>query len=71
VEADLVVLDGAEVEGKKIEEQSALGLGGQPNELAIVVLLDFFINVLDIGRFAAQAGAVINDLKIDFSGGII
>ena len=71
MEANLVILDGAQIEREKIEKKRPFGLGGQADQFALIVIFDFFVNIFDIGRFAAQARTVIYDFKINFQGRII
>jgi hypothetical protein len=71
VKFNLIPLDHPQVQGKKIKTQRSFGFGSQADQFAFVVLLNFFINIFDIRGFATESRSIIDDFKIDFSGGII
>jgi hypothetical protein len=56
VKARLEALHRAQLERKKVEEQRAIHLGGQRDELALRRRIDLVVHVLDVGRLAAQTG---------------
>src|SRR5216683_2625018 len=68
VEPRLETSDGAQIERKKIEEKSSIGLGGQRDHLAFLLIGRFIENELQVRRLTAQTGAVIDDFAIDLAG---
>src|SRR5262249_25893527 len=67
VEADLVPLDLAERDRKKIEEQRPLGLRREGDHLALRVGVGPLEDVVQVGGLPAQAGAVVDDLAVDLA----
>src|SRR5204862_5199162 len=61
----------AEVEGEEVEEESAVGLGGERQHLALVVRGQRVVDELQVGRLPAQTGTVIDDLRGDLFGGVV
>src|SRR6185369_16505195 len=57
--------DLAEVEGKEVEEESAVRLRGQREHLALVVRRQRIVDELQIRRFSAEARTVVDDLGSD------
>ena len=68
VDASLEAANTAEIEGQEVEEKGAFRLRGQRDHLALLLLAGLLINKLQIGRLAAETGAVIDDLAINFPG---
>src|SRR5213082_679780 len=64
-------LDNQSVERKKVEEQSAIGCGGERNEVAAILRINPLMDVTEIGSFATEGRTVINDLKLDLAAGVI
>jgi len=60
--------NGAEIERQKVEEKGTIGLRGQRDHFALLLLGGLLVNVLEIGGLAAQARAVVDDFAIDFPG---
>src|ERR1019366_8963703 len=65
VEARLEPAHGAEVERQEIEEERAVGLGGERDELALGGRVRPVVDVLEVRRLSAEAGTVVNDLAVD------
>src|SRR5207248_5600812 len=63
--------DLAERKGKEIEEEGALGLGGEGDHLPLRLLVGVRVDVLQIRRLPAEAGAVIDDLAVDLARAVI
>ena len=63
--------DGSEIEGQEIEEEGAVGLGGEGNHLALRIRRRLAVDVLQVGGLTAQPGTVVHDLTVDFLGGVI
>ncbi len=59
---DLELADHAGLDGQKVEEIGPLSLGLEADELAAVGGVELEVDVAEVGRFAAQAGAVVDDL---------
>src|SRR6185295_8748831 len=73
LELGLETLDGHGLDGQKVEEQRAVGTGGQRNELALVALrgLDVLVNLYEVCGLAAHGRTVIYDFDLQFSGSLI
>jgi len=67
VETGLEPANGAEFERHKIEEERAIGFGGEAYELTFRLGGSRVIDILQIRRFTAQARPVVNDLAIYLS----
>src|SRR5207247_7424064 len=63
--------NGSQIYRQEIEEECALGLGGQGYELASRLGLNLAVNVLEIRRLAAKPGTIVNDLTIDLARGVV
>src|SRR5207245_11806859 len=57
-----------EVEGKEVKKQGPLGLGGERDHLALLLLGGLLVDMLQVGGFAAKARAVIHNLAINLAG---
>jgi len=71
MEADLVILNSAQVEREKIKKKRPFGFGGQADQFTLIIIFNFIVNIFDISRFAAQTRTIINNFKINFPGRII
>src|SRR5215210_1248269 len=71
MEAGGEAADAPQVEGEEVEEQRAVGLGGQRNHLALRLGRCLVVDVLQIGRLPTQAGAVVDDLAVDLLAGVV
>jgi hypothetical protein len=71
VKAGLETLHGAQLEGQEVEEEGAVHLRGQRDELALGGGIDLVVDVLDVSRLAAKTGAVVDDFAVDFAGRIV
>src|SRR5581483_938824 len=73
VELDLQIegADFADVDGKKIEEQGAVGLRCERQHLPLLLGGELVEDDHEIGRFAAETGAVIHDLGRHLTGSVI
>src|SRR5207247_6656686 len=67
VEAGLEAADLAERERQEVEEQGALGLGRERDHLALRLGVRLVVDPLQVGRLAAQPGAVVDDLAVDLA----
>jgi hypothetical protein len=56
VEPGLEAADRAEVHGQEVEEEGALGLGGERDELAACVGGDLAVDVLEVRRLPPSPG---------------
>src|SRR5262249_54742022 len=71
VEAGGEAADGAEVERQEVEEERAVGLGRQRDHLALRLRGGLVVDVLQVGRLAAQPRAVVDDLAVDLLAGVV
>ena len=67
VEARLEAAHRAEFERHEVEEECAVGLSRKTDQLAFSRGRSRIVDVLQVGRLAAQAGAVIDDLAVDLA----
>jgi hypothetical protein len=67
VEARLEPTDGAEIQGKEIEEQGAVRFRGQGHHFALLVLAGVVVDPLEVGGFSAQTWTVVNELAVNFA----
>jgi hypothetical protein len=68
MEAGFEAANGPEIKWKEIEEEGAVGFGGKRDHLALLFFRGFIVNALQIRRFTAQTGAVVDDFAIDLAG---
>src|SRR5581483_1283173 len=59
--------DGTQVERQEVEEQRAIGLGGQRIHFTLLLLAGFVEHPLQVGGLAAQTGTVVHDLAVDLA----
>ena len=71
VEPHLEALDGAHVEGQEVEEQRAVGLGGEAHQLAALLGVGLLVDPLDVRGLAAEARTVVDDLAVDLARGVV
>jgi hypothetical protein len=71
VKTRLEPTDCTQVQGKKIEEQCAVGLGGQGYHFPLLVGPGVVVNPLQIGGLATKTWTVVDQFAVDFSGGKI
>src|SRR5512138_114419 len=71
VEAGLEPPDLAEREGQEVAEERALGLGRQGDHLPLRVRVRLRVDVLQVRRLPAEAGAVIDDLAVDLARAVV
>src|SRR5215207_1318044 len=71
VEARLEASDRSEIDRKKVEEQRALGLGRERDELAARVRRHLAVDMLEVRRLPAEAWTVIHDLTVDLARGVV
>jgi hypothetical protein len=62
---------GSKVERKKIEEESAVRLGCERNHLSFLIRSRVVVNPLQVRGLPAKAGAVVDELAVDFASGKI
>ena len=62
LDAGLHAPDGAQFDGQEIEEEGAVRLGGQGQHLAAPIAGQRVVDMLEVGRLAAEARAVVDDL---------
>jgi hypothetical protein len=67
VEARLEAADLTERERQEVEEQRALGLGGERDHLPLQIGVGLVVDPLQVGRLATQPGAVVDDLAVDLA----
>ena len=73
LELGLEAFDGHRLNREEVEEERAVGTGGEGNEFALVALrsLHVVVHLDQIGRLASQGRAVIDDLDLEFFGCLI
>ena len=71
VEACLEAAHGPEVEREEVEEQGPVRLRRERDELPLRGGIRAVVDVLQVRRLAAEAGAVIDDLAIDLAGCVV
>jgi hypothetical protein len=59
------------IQGEKIEEQGAVRIRGQRDQLALLGMGDLVVERDQIGCLTAKRRPVVNDLELDFATGII
>jgi hypothetical protein len=67
VEACFEAANGAEIQRKKIEEQSAVRLRGERYHFALLVLARVVVDPLEVGGLAAQTWTVVHELAVNFA----
>ena len=69
VELDLYVisLDCPYVEGEEIEEKGSVPMGFDGNHLCLYPVVEFVVDILQIGRLATPARTVVNDFCLYLS----
>src|SRR5262249_12136402 len=67
VEAGLEASNLGQRQRQEVEEQRAVGLGGEGNHLALRLGIGLGVDVLEIRRLAAETRPVIDDLAADFA----
>src|SRR5687768_6344560 len=71
VELDLEATDRTEVHRQKVEEQSALCLGGKGNHLPSGSGRHLVVYVLQIRGLATETGPVIDEFAVDLARGVV
>jgi hypothetical protein len=69
--AGLHPADLAQIHRQEVEEQRAVGLGGQGEHLALDALAQVLVDELEVRRLAAQAGTVVDDLGRQLLGRVV
>src|SRR5207253_7245865 len=59
------------IERQEIEEERALGRGGQRNEIATVQRINSLMDVTQVRRFPTKRRAVIDNFELNLSAGVI
>jgi hypothetical protein len=54
--------------GKEVEEQRAVRLGAEADQLALRLGVGLVVDVLEVGRLPAETRSVIDDLAVDLAG---
>ena len=67
LEANLETVNFAEFEGKEVKVQSALGFCVDGDHIADILRVDCSVYIMQVGGFATQANAVVNNLTIYFA----
>src|SRR6185369_5606576 len=67
MKSSLESADGTQIERQKIEEQGAIRLGCETDQLSLGLRGGRIVDVLQIGCFSTQSWAVINNLAVDFA----
>src|SRR5439155_18071466 len=57
----------SEVEREKVEEEGAIGLGSQRDQLPLGLRVGLVVDPLQVRRLPAEAGAVVDDLAVDLT----
>src|SRR5581483_1244001 len=68
MDARLEAAHRTEVQRQKVEEQGALGFGGQRDHFALLLLGGLLVDVLQVGGLPAEARAIVDDLAVDLAG---
>ena len=71
LEVDLEIADHPGPDGQEVEEIGPVGLGLEADELAPRGAVELIIDVAEVGRLAAQAGAIVDDLDGDRLRGVV
>jgi hypothetical protein len=71
LQRDIHAANGTDFERQEVEEDGSIALGGEGNHLAPVPALEVVVDPHQIGGLAAQSGAVIHDLRIELTQGVI
>src|SRR5262249_4692818 len=71
VETGLESSDSAEFQGHEVEKESTVSLGSQTDKFATGLGSRGIEYVLQVGRFATEAWAVVNDLAVNLSRSVI
>jgi hypothetical protein len=56
-----------QIQGKKIEKESAVCLRGQRHHFALLVLPRVVVDPLEVGGFSAQTWTVVHELAVNFA----
>jgi hypothetical protein len=68
VEPSFKAPDRAEVEREEVEEERAVSFGGKRNHLATGLRQRLVEDPVEISSLSAQAGSVVDNFAVDFSG---
>jgi hypothetical protein len=68
MKAGFKAADRTEVQWEEVEEKGSVSFGGKRDHLALLFFRGFIVNALQIRRFTAQTGAVVDDFAIDLAG---
>src|SRR5581483_2048080 len=73
LELGLETFDRHRLDGQEVEEQRAVGTGGERDELAFVAGggLNVVVDLHEVGGLAAHGGTVVNDLDLQFLGCLV
>ena len=71
MEARLEAADFAQRQRQEVEEERALGLRGQRDHLALRLGTGARVDELQIRGLPAEPGAVVDQLAVDFAGGVV
>ena len=71
VEARLEAADLPQRQREEVEKEGPLRLGGEGDHLPARLGVHPLVDELQVGRFPAQAGPVIDDLAVDLAGGVV
>src|SRR5690606_4664567 len=71
VEPGLEAADAPQVHGEEVEEERALRLRGQRDELSAGLRVDPLIYVLEVRGLSAEAGPVVDDLAVDLPARVV
>jgi hypothetical protein len=64
MEAGLEAADLSEREREEVEEQRAVRLGAEADQLALRLGVGLVVDVLEVGRLPAQTRSVVDDLAL-------
>src|SRR5262249_60552200 len=71
VEARLEPAHGAELEGEEVEEERAVGLGREGDELALRVRVRLVVDPLEVRGLPAETRAAVDGRAVDLAGRLI
>ncbi len=71
VEAGREAADRTEIERQEVEEERAVGFGGERDHLALRLGRSLAVDELQVGRLSTQPGAVVDDLAVDLAAGVV
>jgi hypothetical protein len=71
VESGFEAPNRTEIQREEVEKERTVGFRRQGDHLPLLFFRGFVVNALQVRRFTAQSGAVIDDFAVDLAGGEI